>query len=211
MVPLADLSPDLALPGQGRAGDLAAQLQEQQIIIPYVTNRSVREARFMENFHYSNQLLAQLSSGAFLTVSDQNKVNTMTIGWGTMGFIWNKPVIMVAVRPSRYSYEFIEKNGNFTVSVPLSASLKKELAGAGTKSGRDIDKFEVFSLKAKPGLKVPVPVIEQCDLFYEGKVVYKQAMNPEHLDESINNAYYKQGDYHVLYYGEILASYLKDW
>ena len=28
--------------------------------------------------------------------------NPMTIGWGTLGIIWGKPVFQVYVRPSRY-------------------------------------------------------------------------------------------------------------
>ena len=165
----------------------------------------------MKVFYYSDQLLQQLSSGAFLTVSDQDKVNTMTIAWGTVGFIWNKPVIMVAVRKSRHTYRFIESTDSFTVSVPLNTDLKKTLMGTGTKSGRDIDKFKAFKLNAKPGIKVPVPIIEQCDLFYEAQTIYKQDMNPEHLDDSIDTEFYRNGDYHVLVFGEIIASYLKDW
>jgi flavin reductase (DIM6/NTAB) family NADH-FMN oxidoreductase RutF len=160
----------------------------------------------MENFHYSNHMLAQLPKGAFLTVAHQDQINTMTIGWGTLGFIWNKPVAMVAVRKSRYTYELLDKINNFTISMPLTANLKKELAGAGSQSGRDINKFTEFSLIAQPSLKVPSPLIEQCDLFYECRIVYKQAMDPDHLDPQIISAYYKQGDFHVLYYGEILAS-----
>jgi flavin reductase (DIM6/NTAB) family NADH-FMN oxidoreductase RutF len=118
-------------------------------------------------------------------------------------------VLTVAVRKSRYTYKIMEGTDSFTVSVPLTTDLKKALAGAGSKSGRDIDKFKVFDLNTKPGRKVPVPIIEQCDLFYEGRIVYQQEMDPKHLDESIRTAYYRLGDYHVLYYGEILASYLK--
>ena len=165
----------------------------------------------MKAFHYSEQLFQQLSSGAFLTVSDQDKINTMTIAWGALGFMWHKPIIMVAVRKSRYTYQFMESTDSFTVSVPLHTDLKKELMGTGTKSGRDIDKFKAFKLDAKPGIKVPVPIIEQCDLFYEALTVYKQEMNPEHLDDSIDTEFYKQGDYHVIFFGEIIASYLKDW
>lgn len=164
----------------------------------------------MENFHYSNLMLNQLPQGAFLTVAVQDQVNTMTIGWGSLGYIWNKPIAMVAVRKSRYTFELIEKTDHFTISLPLEANLKKELAGAGSKSGRDIDKFAVYNLKVKPGLKVTSPVIEQCDLFYECRIIYKQALDPDHLDPQIKSAYYAQDDFHVLYYGEILASYLKD-
>jgi len=164
----------------------------------------------MKNNHYGDLFSQRLPAGAFLTVSDQDRHNTMTIGWGTLGFIWGKPIVMVAVRKSRYTYKFMENTDSFTVSIPLTAELKKELAGAGSTSGRDIDKFAAYNLQAKPGIKVPVPVIEQCDLFYECRIVYKQAMDPEHLDESIKASYYQQGDYHVLYFGEILASYMKE-
>lgn len=36
---------------------------------------------------YSLQILEQLKKGAFLTVKNGNEVNTMTIGWGSIGYI----------------------------------------------------------------------------------------------------------------------------
>ncbi len=56
------------------------------------------------------------------------KVNTMTIGWGNIGFIWNKPIMMVPVRYSRYTYSMIDGSDTFTVSVPVQSDMKKELA-----------------------------------------------------------------------------------
>ena len=44
--------------------------------------------------------------------------NVMTIGWGTIGSIWGLPMFLVVVRPTRYTYEFIEASGEFTVNVP---------------------------------------------------------------------------------------------
>jgi flavin reductase (DIM6/NTAB) family NADH-FMN oxidoreductase RutF len=163
----------------------------------------------MENFHHSELLLTHLPKGAFLTVAADGKVNTMTIGWGSVGHCWNKPIVMVMVRYSRYTYELMEKADNFTVSVPLQSDFKKELSIAGSKSGRDMDKFAQLRLKAQDAKKIPSPVIGQCDLFYECRIVYKQPMEPANLDPQIKQACYAQGDYHVLYYGEILASYLK--
>ncbi|MDR1160204.1 MAG: flavin reductase family protein [Syntrophomonadaceae bacterium] len=163
----------------------------------------------MDSFHYSELLLTHLPKGAFLTVAADGKVNTMTIGWGSIGHYWNKPIAMVMVRYSRYTYELIEKADSFTISLPLQSDLKKELSIAGSKSGRDIDKLAQLQLKAQAAKKIPSPVIEQCDLFYECRIVYKQPIDPEHLDPQIKQACYAQGDYHVLYHGEILASYLK--
>ena len=53
---------------------------------------------------------------ALLTAGDKNKYNTMTISWGTLGILWNKEVVTVFVRKSRYTHEFIENNEYFTVS-----------------------------------------------------------------------------------------------
>jgi flavin reductase (DIM6/NTAB) family NADH-FMN oxidoreductase RutF len=58
---------------------------------------------------YSQQFLKQLPKGAFLTVKDGDRLNTMTIGWGSIGWIWQKPILMVMVRYSRHTYELIDK------------------------------------------------------------------------------------------------------
>lgn len=122
----------------------------------------------------AKSILEQIPKGAFLTVKDGSRVNTMTIGWGTIGRMWNKPVFMVMVRYSRFTYEIIEKSSAFTVSVPLNGKFKEALAVCGSKSGRDVDKFKECGLKAVPGEKVDVPVIEGCDIHVECRILYKR-------------------------------------
>lgn len=158
----------------------------------------------------SKEMLDQLQKGAFLTVKGEDELNTMTIGWGTIGFIWNKPIFTALVRYSRYTYELLEKTDEFTVSVPISKDMKKELAICGTKSKREIDKFKECNLTAEKGKVLDTPIIGECDLHYECKVVYKQAMEPGMLDKNIRDAKYSNNDFHVLYYGEIVASYIKE-
>ena len=157
--------------------------------------------------HIAPQLLETLPQGAFLSVKAGDRINTMTIGWGSIGFIWNTPIIMVAVRPSRYTYDLIEQSLDFTVSVSSDQSFKDALALAGTKSGRDMDKFAAANITAEPGKTVDSPVVNSCGLIIEGKIVFKQAMNPEYLDASIQGKYYPDGDFHTLYFGEITAFY----
>ncbi|HHW60398.1 MAG TPA: flavin reductase family protein [Syntrophomonadaceae bacterium] len=155
----------------------------------------------------SHQLLQQLPKGAFLTVKAGDKVNTMTIGWGSIGFIWGRPIFMVMVRYSRYTHELIQEAEDFTVSVPLQTNMKKSLAAAGSKTGRGIDKFAACNLSTRSARKVKSPVIDGCELFYECRMVYKQAMECKNLDPSIQSRWYKDGDEHVLYFGEIVACY----
>lgn len=157
---------------------------------------------------YLPQALKQLPAGAFLTVKRGAELNTMTIGWGTIGFIWGLPIFTVAVRYSRHTYEMLDKAGEFTVSFPLDNSLKKELGICGTKSGRDMDKFKECNLTPQPGQVLSTPVVGECPLHYECKVVYKQAMEPALVSSDIDQRYYGNNDFHVLYYGQIVACYL---
>lgn len=157
----------------------------------------------------SQDYLNQLVKGAFLTVKHEGKVNTMTIGWGTIGYIWNRPIMMVPVRFSRYTHTLIHEAQSFTVSVPITKDLKKALALCGTKSGRDMDKINASGLTLAPPQSeaIETPVIAECELHIECKIVYKQAMDLSLLDEQAVKSQYANGDEHVLYYGEILAAY----
>ncbi|TCT15543.1 flavin reductase (DIM6/NTAB) family NADH-FMN oxidoreductase RutF [Natranaerovirga pectinivora] len=157
----------------------------------------------------SKEALEQLSKGAFLNVKGEDKENTMTIAWGTTGFIWGKPIFVVAVRYSRYTYDLINKSNEFTVSIPLNGQLKKELGVCGKESGRDKDKFKECNLTPVKGKNVASSMIEECDLHYECKVVYKQAMEPSAVDSAIDEKFYSNNNYHVMFYGEIVGCYTK--
>jgi flavin reductase (DIM6/NTAB) family NADH-FMN oxidoreductase RutF len=158
----------------------------------------------------SKELLEQLAKGAFLTVKSEGKVNTMTIAWGSLGFMWYKPVFTAMVRYSRHTYDLIEKSEDFTVSFPLKGQLKKELGLCGTKSGREIDKIKEYGLTLRDGETIGTPVIDDCDLHLECKIVFKQPMDDSFINEEVRNKAYPQGDYHVLYYGEIKKIYVKE-
>jgi len=112
----------------------------------------------------------------------------------------------VLVRPSRYTYECIEATGDFTVNVP-PPELAEEVLLCGTRSGRDIDKFEECGFTATPGRKVKSPGIDECLITYECAVVQKNDVVPAHFAPEIAESFYGQGDYHRVYYGEIVACY----
>lgn len=161
-------------------------------------------------FDSAAELLTQLPRGAFLSVQANGSANTMTIGWGLMGFIWRKPILMVMVRPSRYTYGLMEATDTFTVSLPRSDIYKEQLAQAGILSGRDMNKFKELHIPVSQAQTVDGPVIDQCGLIVECRTVYKQALNPDDLDPDIRASLYADGDYHMLYFGEVLACYHND-
>ena len=89
-----------------------------------------------------------LTSGNF----NKNHYNTMTVAWGYFGIMWNKPMAVVVVRPTRFTFEFMELYETFTLSA-FDKKHKKALTLLGTKSGRDGDKIaetELFLMVFSP-------------------------------------------------------------
>lgn len=160
----------------------------------------------MDSMAVAERAMAQIRKGAFLTVKAAENLNTMTIGWATVGFVWHKPVMMVAVRESRHTFGIIEKASDFTVSVP-AGGMEDELSFCGTKSGREFDKFRECKLAVVPGRLVASPVIDVPGIHFECRIVYKTPMVSGALDEKYRGRVYPEGDYHTLYFGEIESCY----
>lgn len=141
-----------------------------------------------------------------VTAGADGKPNVMTIGWGTIGSIWGRPLFIVLVRPSRHTYTRLEEVPEFTVNVP-----PKELAAAashcGNVSGRDHDKLKEMKLTVAPSKQVRPLVIEQCVVHYECRVVHRNDVVPDALAQSILDDAYPQGNFHRVYFGEIVAVY----
>ena len=130
--------------------------------------------------------------------------NAMAIGWGTIGIIWRKPIFVVLVRPSRYTYRLMEETGEFTVNI-APPEFKEVVQYCGTVSGRDHNKLEEKGLTAIPSKKIKTPMIKECILNFECRVVHKNDLIPSELETSIIPALYPKGDFHRVYFGEILA------
>lgn len=134
---------------------------------------------------------------------EKGHFNCMTVSWGGMGNMWNYPLAMVVVRPSRYTFEFINQYDEFTLCA-FPKEYKKALTILGTKSGRDCDKLKESGLTVEPAVKVAAPIYKEADLAIECRRLYWQDFNPaQFLDEDIHKHYESQ-DYHRMFYGEML-------
>jgi flavin reductase (DIM6/NTAB) family NADH-FMN oxidoreductase RutF len=173
-------------------------------------NPSKNAVKHVTYDQYLEEVTYQLTHNGIFLTSHNEKDNTMIIGWGGITYYWGKPIFLVPVRTSRYTWQAINDTDVFTVSVPLKNDLKKEIAFCGSKSGKDYDKFKECNLSAVPGKVVRVPVIGECELHYECKVVFKQNMEPSLLDDGILKKQYKDLDFHTMFYGEIVACYLTE-
>lgn len=152
--------------------------------------------------------MKQLPQGIFLTVTDGEQTNTMTIAWATIGHIWNKPVATIYVRPQRYTHSILKNANDFTLNIPVQRSLKEALTICGTKSGRDIDKYATCNLHPVASEAVFSPCIEECELNIECRIIYRQDMHGEN-DPAVER-HYPQKDYHQILYGEIVNAYYNE-
>jgi hypothetical protein len=61
-----------------------------------------------------------------VTAGDENSCNTMTVSWGHLGCLWgqNDPTAVIYLRPSRYTKEFVDEKGWFSLCV-MDKSFKK--------------------------------------------------------------------------------------
>ena len=165
----------------------------------------------MQNFH---KLAPQKLDGVFdligkdwmlITAAGKNEngadaVNTMTASWGGMGFLWNRPVAFCFVRPQRYTFTFTEQAERFSLSF-FDESYRGALRMCGTKSGRDLNKFEAAGLT--PKLHEGTPIIAEARLNLICRKLYADTLREEGfvLPELLQN--YSAGDYHRMYVVEI--------
>ena len=138
---------------------------------------------------------------ALLTAGDKDNFNTMTISWGGLGTLWNKPVATVYVRTSRYTYEFLENNEYFTVSF-YPEDYKNVLSVLGSKSGRDMDKMNESGLSAK-FLENGV-TFEEAELTLVCKKLMKQPLDVANMPEDIANQFYSTDAPHDMFIGEVV-------
>jgi len=140
-----------------------------------------------------------LTSGNFA----KGSYNAMTVAWGSIGNMWNLPIAMVVVRPTRFTYGFINTYSTFTLC-GFPKEYRKALNLLGTKSGRDGDKISEAGITPIASEKTDAPVYEEADLSIECKKIYFHDFNPKQfLDKRIEKQYALK-DYHCMVFGEIL-------
>ena len=136
-----------------------------------------------------------------IAAEKNQKVNAMTASWGGLGVIWEKNVAYVVIRPQRYTKEFVDHAGTFSLTF-FNEGFKKQLNYIGAISGRDEDKI------AKTGLSVAhhedTPYFSEGKLVLICKILYTQEIKPEgFLDKETIAKFYPDKDYHTMYIAEI--------
>ena len=137
-----------------------------------------------------------------VTAGDSEKVNTMTASWGTIGVLCGKNVVSVFIRDSRYTKEFIDKQKTFSLTF-FDPKLKSALKYFGAVSGRNEDK--IASAKMNIGYaKDGTPYIDEGNLILICRKLSATKISPDQfIDAGIDDAWYKDKDYHTMYVAEV--------
>ncbi|HUK99619.1 MAG TPA: flavin reductase family protein [Nitrospirota bacterium] len=137
-----------------------------------------------------------------ITAGTPESFNTMTASWGGMGILWQKQVCFCFIRPTRFTYKFVERSQNFTLSF-FENQYRKALDFCGSHSGRDTDKIKGSGLT--PIKRDGLVYFAEARIVLGCKKLYFQDIRPDHfLDSQIDNLYPAK-DYHRMYVGEIVS------
>lgn len=142
-----------------------------------------------------------------LAAGSPDDFNAMTISWGAMGTLWGprtngRQTLTVYVKPSRYTFQFLEKHDYFTVSF-LPEQYRKDLAHMGTTSGRDGDKLAATSLTAK-ALSHDTVGFDKAEATFVCRKIYSDQFDVEKVPAEVREAYYNGEAAHYIFIGQIV-------
>ena len=129
-------------------------------------------------------------AGLVTSVSTEGRPNIITLG-EIFNISISLPVILgIAIRKERYSHSLIGATREYVVNCP-TASMVDVVDRIGNVSGRAVDKFAAFNLTPVPADHVQPPLIGECPMNMECRVIGIQEI----------------GD-HDLFLGEVVAVHI---
>ena len=133
------------------------------------------------------------SPAALITsVREDGRANIITLGEVFNVSIRDPVILGIAIAKPRYSHELISATREYVVNLP-TAGMVEQVDRCGTVSGRQVDKFTEFGLTAVAAEKVRPPLIAECPINIECRVIGIQEI----------------GD-HDLFLGEALAEHVAE-
>ena len=136
-----------------------------------------------------------------MTAGDIKNHNSMTISWGSMGTIWNKPIVTIYIKPIRYTHTYIDNNDIFVVSF-FPNEYKKALSIMGSRSGRDVSKDELSGLT--PIEHNGATIYQEAKLTLICKKIYENELDINNIPKEHINTYYTKEVPHTMYIGEVI-------
>lgn len=140
----------------------------------------------MDKVNLSTGMATFPMPAAVISVGIGDEANLITLAY--VGKVClNPPIIAISIQPKRHSYKLIEKHGEFGINYPTIDQLR-DMDYCGTRSGRDVNKWEELNLTKEKASIIQVPLIEEFPWQMECKVIQRTELGS-----------------HVCYFGEVLA------
>jgi flavin reductase (DIM6/NTAB) family NADH-FMN oxidoreductase RutF len=133
---------------------------------------------------------------AVISVGKGDNANLITLAY--VGKVCMKPpIIAIGIHKKRYSFNLIEQHGEFVINYPRKNQIR-EMDFCGTRTGKNVNKWNELGLTKQKASIVDVPLIKEFVWNMECKVVNKIELGS-----------------HVCYFGEVVAvhcdkNYLKN-
>ncbi len=108
---------------------------------------------------------------ALVSCGDMDNSNLITVAW-TGILSSDPPKTYISLRPSRYSYEIIEKTGEFVINLP-SSHIIRSIDFCGVRSGRNVDKFASCRLTKEESFELSCPSVAESPVSLECRVTDK--------------------------------------
>ena len=103
-----------------------------------------------------------------VTLDKRERPNIMGLSWWTFTSL-DPLMIAISVGHRKYSHECLEHHKEFVLCFP-SEGQAKDAWLCGTKSGRDVDKFQLTNFEPLQAEKISVPIIDGVTVAYECKI-----------------------------------------
>lgn len=110
-----------------------------------------------------------------LTTRYRGKPNVMTLSWHMM-MEFNPPTIACLVSSGDFSFKGLKRGRECVIAIP-SQEMAHTVVGIGNCSGETADKFDYFGLTQMPAEKVAPPLIGECFVNIECKVIDTSLVN----------------------------------
>lgn len=143
---------------------------------------------------------------AAVAVRDQknNRVNAMTVGWGTVGILWDKKICTVFIHESRYTKELLDKEDTCSINF-LDMDIKgnrNALKFLGSASGRTEDKLKEIGFETNTD--GDTPYLDSSNFVILCKKLANYPIDPNGIfDNDISKKAKEKDQVHIMYVFEI--------
>ena len=115
---------------------------------------------------------------ALVTAGTPEHYNTMTISWGGLGTLWERPVATVYVKKNRYTLAFMEESDYFTVSF--------------------------YPEEQRRALSLLGITFRQAETTLVCRKIYCQDFALDQIPQDVQDLFYRDEPVHRMYIGEVV-------